>query len=201
VLVRECVEAGTVVGTVPQEVLRSVRCNARLAGHDDHPINCVTWLQAKHFCEWSGHPGGARRLPREAEREYAARGTDDRRYPWGDAAPDDTRLWWSGRTTRDGTASVGGHPTGASPFGALDMAGNVWEWVADEYRRDAYRLHSPDGRIPDDPHPAANGSRVTRGGSWLYRDEGRARTTARGGIPAMDRYHDLGVRFASDGTP
>ena len=106
-------------------------CNEHIAARDNHPINCVTWAQANAFCGWMGA-----RLPTEEEWEYAARGTDGRRYPWGDDAPA-KQLCWDGATSdlgmmkRRGTCPVGAHPTGASPFGLLDMAGNVWEWSSD----------------------------------------------------------------------
>ena len=105
--------------------------------HADHPAVCVDWYGAEAYCEWAGA-----RLPTEAEWEYAARGSQGWAYPWGNEF-DGTRLNycdvnceenWADETVDDGyarTAPVGGYPDGASWCGALDMAGNVWEWMVD----------------------------------------------------------------------
>jgi formylglycine-generating enzyme required for sulfatase activity len=100
--------------------------------HAQHPRNCVTWEQAAAYCEWRGA-----RLPTNAEWEYAARGTDGRLFPWGNEPPDSTRTRWNREFTEEErwslmrSSPVGSYPAGASPFGVLDMAGNVSEWVGD----------------------------------------------------------------------
>jgi formylglycine-generating enzyme len=130
-------------------------CNWNVSGREDHPINCVDWAQANAYCAWAG-----KRLPTEAEWEKAARGTEGRKYPWRNSAIDCTkanRLGCVGSTT-----SVGDYPSGASPDGALDMAGNVWEWVTDWYDS-GYYATSP---TTDPEGPSSGRYRVLRGGSW-----------------------------------
>lgn len=125
--------------------------------HDDHPVVFVTWDEARSYAEWVGG-----RLPTEAEREKAARGTDGRKFPWGNEEPKPDlgvfRRHWGGIATDP----VGIRPLGASPYGLLDVGGNVWEWCADWYD-DKYYEVSParDPKGPDDGR-----ARVVRGGSW-----------------------------------
>ncbi len=103
--------------------------------YTNHPILGSAWTQAQSYCTWA-----ARRLPTEAEWEKAARGTDGRIYPWGNTPPENNFLNFDQQV--DDTSPVGVYPQGASPYGALDMAGNVWEWVADWYDP-IYYSHSP----------------------------------------------------------
>ncbi len=148
----------------------------------------VSWEDARHFCRWlSNLMATPYRLPTEAEWEYAARGSDGRRFPWGNEW-DPTRA-----NTRDGgpgiVTPVGSYPSGASPWGCLDMAGNVWEWTAS---LDApYPYRSDDGR--EDPN--APGRRILRGGSFAN-PHGFARCACRFRLAPTVRNEFLGFRLA-----
>jgi eukaryotic-like serine/threonine-protein kinase len=147
-----------------------------------YPVLAVTWDQAATFCNWDG-----KRLPTEAEWEYAATGGDGRRYPWGQAF--DPALV---PVSHNDTAEIGSFPGGASPFGAFDMAGNVLEWVADWYDA-AYYSSSP---AQDPTGPDSGARRVLRGGSFGNPDSAIYANTRRFSRPPNGADVDIGFRCA-----
>jgi formylglycine-generating enzyme required for sulfatase activity len=132
-------------------------------GSDDFPVLGVNWDSAVAYCNWvSAKTGKKYRLPTEAEWEKAARGADQRRYPWGNEI-DHSFANYVGSETFDTGMKVGSFPKGMSPYGAFDMAGNVYEWCSDWYSRDYYGVSpkkNPKG-------PAEGAYRVVRGGSFF----------------------------------
>ncbi len=168
---------------------------------DEHPVVYVSSTEATKFCQWLGGREKRRfRLPTEAEWEYAARGPDGRKYPWGNQegrgdlgnfADRNTSFAWSDRSIDDGfpeSSPVGSFPRGASPFGVEDMAGNVWEWCLDFF--EAYR-----GAPKTNPRgPISGAKRVYRGGSWKSRFNSLRATTRGSNVPNYT-CNDLGFRI------
>jgi formylglycine-generating enzyme required for sulfatase activity len=205
-----CVSAGVCLPSDPKNA------EVNRFGHDSRfrapkqPVSSITWDSARAYCIWAG-----KRLPTEAEWEKAARGTDGRRFPWGNKEPTREHAVFAGGVT----AVVGSHPKGDGPYGHHDMAGNVWEWLEDIYDPMAYSRSSADKGIPGscpevmqsleelrsrrkqgytgtNPIPTEC-ERVLRGGAFNYPAPG-LRSSNRVHHPA--RYHLVmsGVRCALD---
>ena len=180
-----CVQAGTCAALLDGDNFaanHSVVCNYGKAGYGQHPINCVSYTEAEKYCAFVG-----KRLPTEYEFELAERGPNGKSFPWGDDPPMPKHVnacdasctrdaqsklaetyssMWPDINGDDGygfTSPVGTYPAGASPYGALDLSGNVEEWVADGWS-DLTTLAA--GAAPAPPPPTPGGEFVVRGGSW-----------------------------------
>ena len=183
---RQCIKAGVCRTISPLEFLET--------DQENFPVTFVDWEDATAFCRWYGY-----RLPTEAEWEKAARGENDGRiFPWGDQLPDCERTTLLGCT--EGPVPVGEHEENASPYGVLDMSGNVWEWVADWYGSDYYAI-APN---VNPPGPATreenNYYRVLRGGAATDKKEQLRIANRRGDSPDT-RNHLIGFRCVQDVSP
>lgn len=153
--------------------------------YSDHPVVNVTWAQADQYCKWRGGY-----LPTEAQWEKTARGGDERTYPWGEEVDCSKANY---RTCVGNTAKIGSYESGKSPYGVYDLAGNVWEWVADWYD-DNYYQYSPSSNPLG---PTSGKYRVIRGGSWSFRIDDLPAYNRRESDPDSDR-NTIGFRCAKD---
>ena len=191
-----------------QKLAHSTLCNESRDDREAHPVNCVDWQQAKHYCEWRGAA-----LPSEAQWEFAARGSDGRIYSWGDALPSSAHMNGAGpeyvawRVAQGlpahavlygqddgfvGTAPTGSLPDGATQHGLFDMAGNVFEWTADEFR--PYPSSSAEAVVDAGPT-----RRVIRGGAFNSYQPQFADPALR--FPQAQDAHTHGIGFRCVSTP
>ena len=185
-LYQACIDAG-----VCSETAMTSGCNSGRADRLEHPVNCVSWDQAKTFCLWQ-----AKRLPTEAEWERAARGDDGRTYAWGEDFPTSQLLNFNNNI--GATTPVGTYPLGISFYGLHNMGGNVQEWTADFFAGDYY-AQSP----TQNPQGPDSGSlRVGRGASWKLGVPLEVLTsTVRGAFVPNTIENSVGFRCASDISP
>jgi len=162
---------------------------------DDYPVIYVDWNMANTFCEWREV-----HLPTEAEWEKAARGTDERTYPWGEEKPECDYSNLAQMCTGD-ISKVGVYVRDVSPYGVYDMAGNVMEWVADWYLENYYEI-SP---VENPLGPAAGESKILRGDFWLNSkitpEQGKIYHRGFDRVTQSDYYLARGFRCAREATP
>jgi formylglycine-generating enzyme required for sulfatase activity len=167
------------------------KLGAALTG-DNYPIVGVSWNDAAAYCEWLSKKSGLKfKLSTETQWEKAARGIDGREYPWGDQEPDEDLANFGfciGKTT-----SVDLYSQGESPYGLLDMVGNVWEWCNDWYYSDYYN-NSPD---KNPPGPETGACRVFRGGGWHNNAKSIRCATRNDSVPSF-RVDDIGFRLCME---
>ena len=168
--------------------------------HQNRPVVEVSWFEAMAYCAWLTDrlrrlgqltSNESIRLPTEAEWEWAARGNTARRYPWGNAKPTTERLKYNSQVGEP--TPVGVYPSGATPEGVLDLAGNVWEWCADGYDGGYYQAFHPQGTVINPTGPGTGAARVVRGGSWGF-SAGYCRSACRDGILPDGRSRGIGFR-------
>ena len=188
-----CVEAGVCTEPTDNQSLTSI--SYKDSQYANHPVIFVDWSQAAAYCTWAG-----RRLPTEAEWEKAARGTEERIYPWGNTFDGklanfcDVNCWggWKESSYNDGyatTSPVGNYPDGASVYGALDMAGNAYEWVADWYGLySSESQRNPTGPVSGQEH-------IMRGGAWGD-DRNHIKTVIRSKVSSTFKEDFIGFRCA-----
>jgi formylglycine-generating enzyme required for sulfatase activity len=169
------------IGAKPSDIAaHSKLCNFARDGRENQPANCIDYSQADDYCKFVGG-----RVPSEEEWEYAARGSDGRKFPWGNEV-DSKKVNLNATDTQE----VAQFAAGASPFGALDMAGNVSEWTSSKYSR-SYQPNAPkDAKML-----------VVRGGSWRTDKLEDGRVTRRDFASPDERYNTVGFRCAVDITP
>ena len=181
---RACVDAGACTRPEPGE-----GCNWEVEGHDDHPANCTDWFQAGAYCAWAG-----KQLPTEAQWEKAARGLDERIWPWGNEPPTcEVCVMGEGGSGcgTGGTMPVCSKPEGRSPYGPCDMAGNVMEWVEDPQDAGFYAV-SPE-RNPVNPGGDKDELHCLRGGERAYTIINFLRASNRDGL--QPEYSNYGIGF------
>ncbi|HUT56217.1 MAG TPA: SUMF1/EgtB/PvdO family nonheme iron enzyme [bacterium] len=177
---RQCVEAGACpLPHVPEG----------LGGFWDalKPVTGVTWKEAENYCTWRGGW-----LPSEAQWERAARGTTTAIWPWGQGFSAENVCAGIPPRRRDGPCPVDRFPQGASSEGVREMAGNVWEWTADNYRPSS----SPRAPLPDQPGPGPEDRRVLKGGSWMERESASLRISKRNAAAENSAAYNAGFRCA-----
>jgi formylglycine-generating enzyme required for sulfatase activity len=179
---RMCVNAGICVRPAKPEYYDNLDL-------EQHPVVNVTRSWVKTYCGWAG-----KRLPTEAEWEKAARGTDGRTYPWGEGIDCEHAQY---KDCGGQTVPVGSKPEGASPYGAQDMAGNVWEWVSDRYEEDYYQTSPESNPKGPETWSAWMDAWVIRGGSWSE-ESAYVRSSYRSWYNPDAQYYNLGFRCVRD---
>ena len=185
---KACVDAR---GCIPPPKFEGRFYNYYKAGYDDYPVDAKDWNMSQMYCEWRGAS-----LPTEAQWEKAARGPDQRTYPWGEGidksfANYDRSIKQVAENNNSGTTRVGSYQLGISPYGMYDMAGNVWEWVGDWYDENYYAQSPASNPLG----PEIGYARVLRGGFWNGPVD-MLRTSARSAYDPNNSPEMLGFRCA-----